>query len=403
MTFLGRTALFLVIFVLITGISLIALLYNFHRVGSTDIVYELSLTDNPSTVKLPRSDGVYNGELYIPMKQLAEPLGFAVTGDVNQHSYISRDSKEFIRFSTDSATVVVNNTRTHMNAPARMVSGELYVPLNFIRDYMTGITVTQDENNPSIIKLSKDEADTDVAFLLKDPSPEAFIDELAFFGSIYIPPFTAELDEYEKYMSPSDVDEFLFLVNKKNRMASDSVPDDLTNCPDTIKDGRNTIQLRLYAAKALEAMLKESRALGYPNIALISGYRSYEYQQMLLDNEIQAYASYGDKAEEMATKAVAYPGASEHQSGLAADICSTNVPGEEFGDTEEGKWLENNAHTFGFILRYPKDKTDITEIMYEPWHFRYVGRYHATRMYELGMCLEEYMAYLGLPTETKTE
>jgi len=66
-----------------------------------------------------------------------------------------------------------------------------------------------------------------------------------------------------------------------------------------------------------------------------------------------------------------------------------------FEDQDAAKWLAENCHKFGFILRYPKDKTGITGISFEPWHFRYVGRYHATKMYELDMCLEEYWAYLG--------
>ena len=65
-----------------------------------------------------------------------------------------------------------------------------------------------------------------------------------------------------------------------------------------------------------------------------------------------------------------------------------------FGETAAAKWLEENAYKFGFILRYPKDKSDITNIIYEPWHFRYVGRYHATRMHQTGLCLEEYVPTL---------
>ena len=94
------------------------------------------------------------------------------------------------------------------------------------------------------------------------------------------------------------------------------------------------------------------------------------------------------------------PGTSEHQSTLAFDLVVTTYPSrfdsliQEFGETEAGIWLAENCHKFGYILRFPKDKEDITGIIYEPWHFRFVGRYHATRMHELGMCLEEYTVYL---------
>ena len=88
------------------------------------------------------------------------------------------------------------------------------------------------------------------------------------------------------------------------------------------------------------------------------------------------------------------PGASEHQTGLTADIHTLSSASLKFAGTPAAVWLEENAQYFGFILRYPEDKTEITGIMYEPWHFRFVGRYHAMRITELGMCLEEYMKYL---------
>ena len=97
------------------------------------------------------------------------------------------------------------------------------------------------------------------------------------------------------------------------------------------------------------------------------------------------------KAEEKAATIVARPGTSEHQTGLAADMHNMASAEQSFGETEAAKWLAANAYKFGFILRYEEDKQDITKIIYEPWHFRYVGRYHATRIYESGMCFEEYL------------
>ena len=84
-------------------------------------------------------------------------------------------------------------------------------------------------------------------------------------------------------------------------------------------------------------------------------------------------------------------GSSEHQTGLTMDV---NYTEQSFGSTAEGKWLEKNCFKFGFIIRYPKDKENVTNISWEPWHLRYVGRYHAVRMHELDMCLEEYVEYL---------
>lgn len=155
--------------------------------------------------------------------------------------------------------------------------------------------------------------------------------------------------------------------------------------------------------KLLEALFIEAEKAGmtYVNpssgygLSVMSAYRSYSYQQTLFNNQVAKYASYGADAEKMAAREVQYPGASEHQTGLCCDM--HNIPSADtaFASQQAADWLKENSYKFGFILRYPEDKTDITGISFEPWHFRFVGRFHATRIHELGMCLEEYMAYLG--------
>jgi D-alanyl-D-alanine carboxypeptidase len=86
-----------------------------------------------------------------------------------------------------------------------------------------------------------------------------------------------------------------------------------------------------------------------------------------------------------------YPGASEHQSGLALDVTIDGTLRQSFGETKAGKWIADNCQRFGFILRYPQDKTGVTQIIYEPWHLRYVGVPHAAFMKEMNLCLEEYI------------
>ena len=95
-----------------------------------------------------------------------------------------------------------------------------------------------------------------------------------------------------------------------------------------------------------------------------------------------------DKAEEEAAKTVARPGTSEHQTGLAIDF---NVSSSEFDNSPAFKWMVKNAENYGFILRYPEDKTDITGIMYESWHWRFVGINTAKEINSLGLTLEEYL------------
>ncbi len=130
------------------------------------------------------------------------------------------------------------------------------------------------------------------------------------------------------------------------------------------------------------AQMKADAAKEGLNLFIVSGYRSYEYQKNLYNR----YVARDGKAE--ADTYSARPGHSEHQTGLAFDICSLET---SFENTAEGKWLAANAHKYGFILRYPKGKQQITGYIYEPWHFRYIGVDKATAVYQSGLCLEEYL------------
>lgn len=145
----------------------------------------------------------------------------------------------------------------------------------------------------------------------------------------------------------------------------------------------------------LMQMLADCAAAGGTPI-VCSGYRPHWHQVNLFDAQINRwlYAGYGQEdAEALAATAVAIPGTSEHELGLAADIYST-----ENMDLDESQvytltqqWLMENSWRYGFVLRYPKDKSEITGIIFEPWHYRYVGKEHAKKIYDAGICLEEYL------------
>ncbi len=128
-----------------------------------------------------------------------------------------------------------------------------------------------------------------------------------------------------------------------------------------------------------------------------SGHRSYERQRINYNNLTETYmARYGISREEAKIKAATVilpPGTSEHNIGLAMDICNTY---DSFADTKEYEWLTENAYKYGFILRYPKDKQDVTGIVYEPWHWRYVGVEYAKKIKDSGLCLEEYLDREGI-------
>ena len=149
----------------------------------------------------------------------------------------------------------------------------------------------------------------------------------------------------------------------------------------------------------IQALLDAAQADGI-NLTIISGYRTLERSQVLYDNKVAEYIAMGyDEASARveAAKWVAPPGTSEHHTGLAMDIVSSDYYTkysdlvEEFADDPEAIWLKENCARFGFILRYPQDKVEITGINFEPWHFRYVGEEHAAKIMEQGICLEEYL------------
>lgn len=180
----------------------------------------------------------------------------------------------------------------------------------------------------------------------------------------------------------------LLLVNPWNKVPSDfSV--ELTQ----LKNG-HAIDKRAYPD--LQDMMDAMRAEGLSPL-ICSSYRTNEKQQTLYNNQVSKYLARGysqSEAEAEAGKWVAVPGTSEHQTGLAVDIVDMNYQllDEKQEDTAVQKWLIKNSYKYGFILRYPSDKSEITGINYEPWHYRYVGKDVAKEVYEQGVCFEEYLS-----------
>ena len=179
----------------------------------------------------------------------------------------------------------------------------------------------------------------------------------------------------------------LLLVNPWN-----SLPEDYEV---TLKqlDGGHAVDERCY--EDLQAMMDACREEGLSPI-ICSSYRTQRKQESLFQNKIDRLMKQGYSQEEAtveAGKVVAVPGTSEHQLGLALDIVDAGhqVLDSSQEDTAVQQWLMAHSWEYGFILRYPSDKSDITGIIYEPWHYRYIGREAAAEVYEQGVCLEEYL------------
>ena len=182
----------------------------------------------------------------------------------------------------------------------------------------------------------------------------------------------------------------LTLVNFENELASDFEPKELAEA-----DNGYVVDARI--ADAAKKMIADARAKDNVRIIALSGYRDYVYQQELFDNKVerlQQEKGYSvTRAREEAATVVAVPGTSEHQLGLALDLVDARHVklDESQENTAAYKWLYEHCQEYGFIVRYPNGKTDITGIIYEPWHFRYVGVEAATFIMEKGITLEEYL------------
>ena len=155
--------------------------------------------------------------------------------------------------------------------------------------------------------------------------------------------------------------------------------------------------IRPEAGAAFNRMREDMQKAGIKNLRLQSAYRPYGYQYALFEHKLKYWQNLGHEesvAQVLAARSVAKAGASEHQTGLAVDVSLNGKLSVHFGSTEAGIWLQNNCSRYGFIVRYPPEKTAITRIMYEPWHLRYVGVPHAQYMYDHNMCLEEYVEHV---------
>lgn len=177
---------------------------------------------------------------------------------------------------------------------------------------------------------------------------------------------------------------YLTYVNKDNKIPDDYIPE-----TSTIIEG-NSQELDSRVVPYYVKMYNAAKEDGC-SITPYSGYRSYSHQSKNYNNKVSYYESKGydkDKAKAAAATIILPPGTSEHNLGFSMDIVSADA---NFANTEEFKWLNEHAADYGFVLRYPKDKTDITGITYEPWHWRYVGEKAAKEMKKTGECFEEYL------------
>lgn len=390
--FLIGLCLFLLFALLLTGYFVYDFRFNLPSEGGSTVYL---FRGDRKVKKLGAADHIVSdGVDMLNVETLSDYCSYGVAGD-NTGRTLTFSDGGFAEFSLGSS-YNRNGENCLLEHESVLRDQNFYVPLSFFEEYVDGLRFdrNQEKNIVYIDIAASDYALRPETVIEKPLSAE---DYFAVLGVSYQKPeFKTDLSAYEEYMNPTDRDAYLTLINYDHYLDKDYIPANLTDLIYTRKDGRTTQQMDLYPAKAMEAMLKEAAANGYSDLSITSGYRSYNYQQVLFNNQVNALTpTYGEKASEKAAEAVAIPGTSEHQSGLCCDLHNLPAASQSFADTDAYSWLIENCADFGFILRFPKNKTDITKIMFEPWHYRYVGRYHARRIMDAGLCLEEYTELLS--------
>lgn len=325
------------------------------------------------------SDAVRGNLVFINMRFLRDALSLTESSSDNASvKYTSRATKSSVVFSNGSNIAIVNGMSVRMPAQAKVNADECSIPLDTVSYIFTGITISKTASSVRIERTGS------VDILAKSTDTLSMVIE-----------FSTDLSEYEQYMNPqgTERDKYLKLVNKENGVGEDYVPDNLVNISPGIFEGNASTsgQMDACAEKALYAMVTELRkATGNGYMCVLSGYRDYAYQRNVFDRNMN-----GMTLEESKTTITdtAYPGYSEHQTGLCADLWDTRYSPtvNPFTDEATATWLKNNAWKFGFILRFPSGKEQVTGYSYESWHFRFVGRYHAQKISAAGITLEEYL------------
>lgn len=195
----------------------------------------------------------------------------------------------------------------------------------------------------------------------------------------------ADKEWYTDYVDTDVEKENLMLTNKFHRLTESYNPEDLEEVKNWYAYGSEP-KLRREAYQQFISMYNAAKKDGQ-DIIINSSYRDYKYQEKLYNQYLRDFGQ--TETDAMAAK----PGFSEHQTGLTVDVTTYGANNDTFETTEEFTWLQNHAHEYGFILRYPKGKEYITGYNYESWHYRYIGVEAATEVHEKNITFDEYYAY----------
>ncbi len=395
-----------VLAVLIVALLVLGAVFLARKIGARENKSDFTLIfgdgkyTEKSTLTAKYEELMRDGIIYVDMYKIAEYAELTVTGTKTSVKFTS-NKDNYLRFENESTEAVINGSRVEIGGVAAVSADKCYVPYDFltkaIGDSMR-FTLDRDTNT---IKIARRVRATDKKDVFEPLEILFYTDNFTVLVGIqqvtneykYEYPLTSE--PYLSAMSPEDPEEYLLLANKQTPLGENYAPSDLVSLKCETASGK-TLYLREDAADALYFMMLCMQADGIKDTYVTSAYRSYSYQVDLWNRYVSQHMAEGMTREEAEERALTYsarPGTSEHQTGLCIDFMTTSMTDldETFEATQAFEWLRDNAHKYGFVLRYPSDKVDVTGYKYEPWHFRFVGREAATEMYLSSLCLEEYL------------
>ncbi len=357
-------------------------------------------------------DLVHNDIFYVNLWDFANYFDLTVSGSQTRIRFTGDDGSSYLLLENGDEYAFINTRRIHLEAspvsggkrieaPAVVDTAKelCLIPYEILRDAVADGFSFKLDSQENLLRIrpkmngKKENAVPAQILFTADPFQEVIfpMDQDKVTYEYHYP------IDIEAYL-PSMTAEYLILANKSHALGKDHTPTDLVTLTCAVAANR-TFELRQDAANSLYAMMAAMNADGVDDVYVTSAYRSYEYQDGLYERYVSQHMNEGLSRAEAEAKASTYssrPGESEHQTGLCLDFTAKSVHGdlvEEFENTPAFAWLSQNAWQYGFILRYPKSEEQValTGYDYEPWHYRFVGRFAASEIYHGNLTLEEYL------------
>ncbi len=346
--------------------------------------------------KLDSKIALKNGTLYLCGDDIASMCNLTVAGDEYEIKYISPDNgNETASFRINTRSAYVNKNEIRLSSETFKEDERLYIPLEFFENYMQGVKIVHNENERTVTvsRIVINESDiavlgakaeyADITYKLKNSQAILSLNENALSADDTVYKYDIDITPFEEYINPASIFEYVKIINRTNPAEGTFRYNDLTVTSNQSVRNEVPVELRLCAAKALEAMLMEAKKNDVTRYAVFRGYVTMEDLLQAADDDKKHISKYGQ------------PQYDENLLGLTAEVYFGDRE-ESYGKSEVFEWFEENAHRFGFIVRYPKEKQTSTGVEFRPWTLRFVGRYSATRIVEENLSLEEYVAKYNL-------